>query len=169
MNEAQMVGGLISDLITKYLKNYLANLSPDFSKIDVAKNKQGFGLWIDSLKNIVSGTMDDAALDAVKQGYDALLDHFTKPAGPAVMGADPIYTAQDAKNFLATLPGTVDAACAAKIEQYPQIIAALKKLSPEKALKVANDPSVLDRLIQILLDWGPLALKVMMMILPFFL
>lgn len=162
--EQQEVGGILSDMLTKFLKDYVLALKPDWKKLNVPKNKQGFGDWIDSLKDIVPGTIDDMVLDMVKKGYNELIDHLT---GPPTFG-DPIYTAADAVAFLATLPGSVNAECAAKIEQYPQIIAALKKLSPEKALKVANNSSVLDRLIQILLDWGPLFLKIAMIILPFF-
>lgn len=164
--EPQVMGGLIQDIITKFFKDYILNLKPDLSKINVAMNKQGFGLWCDSFKDMISGTLDDSAWDAVKQGYGVLLDHFIN-AQPVKMG-DPVETKSTAEAFLGTLPGTVDAACKEKILQYPQIVAALKKLKPEKALKVANDPGMLDRLIQILLDWGPLFLKIAMMILPFF-
>lgn len=165
-NSPEMVGGIIQDFITKFIKDYLLNLKPDLSKLDVAMNKQGFGLYLDSFKNIISGTLDDSVFDAVKSGYGELIDYLVKKQ-PVPVGA-PIFTKQDAQAFLATLPGTIDPTGAEKLLENPQLLECLKKLTPEKAAKIINNPAWLDRLINILIEWGPLFLKIAMMIIPFF-
>lgn len=178
---AELQGGLIGDWITNFVKNMIANAKFDWTKVDIAKNEQAFSLLVDSIAPALpSGSIVSAALDGVKLGYNSLIESLVKHPpipnpnpGPIVLGQhglaqDVIYTKQDAIDYLATLPGAVDPEAREKILQYPQIIAALKKLPPDKALRLANNPAWLDKLISILIEWGPLFLKIVMMILPFF-
>lgn len=109
--------------------------------------------------------LDDKVIDGIVASIEALLDT-VKQHGPVVVGSK-VYTVVDADNFLAKMGGNVPPVCAMKLKQYPQIIEALEGLSPEKQLKAVMSETVIDRLISILLNWGPAFLKIALMILPF--
>lgn len=123
-----------------------------------------------ALKDAASAPLniDDTIIDNTIKGIEAWLDSLGKssPSGPLVVGK--IYTQTDAQAFIASLPGTIPSNCSAKLLQYPQIVEALESLSPAKRLKAAGNETLIDRLIQILLDWGPMFLKIAMLLLPFF-
>lgn len=160
---ANEVGGLLDGFLKVSFdhKKFLAS----------ARVRQGIELIAAELKEDIQSpiNIDDKLIDGMVASLEALLDSL-KNAGPhpLVVGAK-VYTKADADAFIASLGASIPASCTAKLQQYPQILEALEKLSPEKKRKAAESDTVLDRLINILITWGPIFLKFAMMILPFLL
>lgn len=122
-----------------------------------------------ALKDATSSpvNVDDMIIDGTIKSLEAWLESISKSGpGPLVVGGR-AYTLTDAKNFMTSLGSQLPASCVAKLEQYPQIIEALEGLPREKQLKAASSDTILDRLVTILLEWGPFFLKIAMLILPF--
>lgn len=96
-DDLMVVGGIFDGLIDNLLKN----MKPDFKKLDKAKLKQGVGLALDSLKGMVSGSLDDMLIDAAKTALESVIDGIgVEQSGPMVVGARKRRTKEEVEEMI---------------------------------------------------------------------
>jgi hypothetical protein len=112
------------------------------------------------------------SINGLLDGLNATVDGGTlrMSAAPEEMRGGKAYNANDARAFMTSLQSLgkpeLSANCTNKLLENPRIVEALEHLGSEDQYKAASSEQILDRLIQILKDWGPLFLRIAIAILP---
>lgn len=141
------------------LKSILGSAKIDLKKIDHAQLKIAIKALGESFKPTVTiiGDLDDKAIDGMVTLVDSFIDSLPTTMHPTVGAAS--FTMVDVMAL------SIPQSCKDKIALHPEVLKSLERLTPAQRIKVAGDSHLLDLLIQ----WGPVILKVIMTLLPFIL
>jgi hypothetical protein len=171
---SSLKAGLISDWILSLLKKF----KPDLSKLNLLEHRthvMGLArLWAETTD--LPGDIDDTVWLSGADLLSDMLENTLRNAdggdddGEIVLRGVPqggieaemeTYDAQAVKDYLDLLGTSVPDANRKKLIKNPKALAALRRLSKENQIKVLQSSTLLD----ILIKWGPLALKIIMLLL----
>lgn len=171
---SDLQNGLLSDWLLSFLKDF----KPDLSKLDLVQHRRDLTSMATNYAGTTKlpGNIDDTGWLFLADAVSDMLENAirTDPtdddggvvlfgaATPNAIGAEEQeYDKASVGVYLEALGTSIPEANRKKLEKNPHVIASLKRLSRENQIRVLNSSTLLDLLIR----WGPLVLKIIMLFL----